>query len=214
MVIMPFNEEHLEDAAALVAVRYREERNLNPILPTRFEDAAAVLPILHDNINRQTGVVARREGKLIGFLTGFMSLFREVRTAYIPYWGHGAGSDTRQETYRVLYASLARHWVANGYFTHIITILAHEHTVSDAWYSLGFGMTTVDAFRDLAPVEGPVTDVEIHRATLQDIDPVITLVIACLLNAASSSHDISGPYPTPDCVTAPESSSAPTSSSP
>ena len=67
--IVPFNEDHLEEAAALVAVRYREERNLNPILPAQFEDATAVLPILHDNTRRQTGVVARREGKLIGFLT-------------------------------------------------------------------------------------------------------------------------------------------------
>ncbi len=67
--IVPFNEDHLEEAAALVAVRYREERNVNPILPAQFEDATAVLPILHDNTRRQTGVVARREGKLIGFLT-------------------------------------------------------------------------------------------------------------------------------------------------
>lgn len=178
MEIVPFNEEHLEEAAALVAVRYREERNLNPILPSRFEDAAAVLPILHDNINRQTGVVARREGKLIGFLTGFMSLFREVRTAYIPYWGHGAGSDTRQETYRMLYASLARHWVANGYFTHIITILAHEQEVLDAWFMFGFGMDNIDALRDVSSIKRTTADVKVRRATTDDIDAVMSLALA------------------------------------
>ncbi len=77
--IGPFSEEHLEETAALVAVRCQHETKHNPILPARFEDAAAVLPILHNNTRRQTGVVARREGKLIGFLTGFMSSFREVR---------------------------------------------------------------------------------------------------------------------------------------
>ena len=176
--IVPFSEDHLEEAAALVAVRYREERNLNPILPARFEDAAAVLPILHNNTRRQTGVVARREGKLIGFLTGFMSSFREVRTAYIPYWGHGAGSGNRQETYRVLYASLARHWVANGYFAHIISVLAHEQEVMDTWFSLGFGMDNIDALRDVSPIEGVTAEVEIRLASQEDVDAVMSLALA------------------------------------
>lgn len=176
--IVPFSEDHLEEAAGLVAVRYRQERKHNPILPARFEDAAAVLPILQNNTRRQTGMVAMREGRLIGFLTGFMSLFREVRTAFIPYWGHGASSDNRQKTYWSMYASLARHWVANGYFNHIITVLAHEQEVLGAWFMLGFGMDNIDTLRDVSSIKRVMADVEIRRATMDDIDAVMSLALA------------------------------------
>jgi len=176
MVIMPFNEEHLEDAGALVAARYRAERKLDLSLPPAFEDSGSIVPRLRDYAN----------GRLAGFLLGLLVLNIDRRLAWSPDWCHAADSNDNREIYRAMYAELAPRWVTDGYFAHAVTVFAHEHTVSDAWYSLGFGVTTVDAFRDLAPVEGPVTDVEIRRATLQDIDPVITLVIALRRHMASA----------------------------
>ena len=75
---------------------------------------------------------------------------RGAQTAYIPDWGHAADSIDRRETYRTMYTSVAEHWVAKGYFTHAITVLAHEREAMDAWVSLSFAMIEINALRDLS----------------------------------------------------------------
>jgi len=44
--LVPFGREHVEDAARLFAARYRVARREQPLLPARFEDPAAVRPLL------------------------------------------------------------------------------------------------------------------------------------------------------------------------
>ena len=186
MEIIPLSKQHIEDAAVLVSVRYRAERKYNRSLPPAFEDPASIAPRLQDYANNRAGVAAVRDGRLAGFLLGLLVLNIGRRLAWVPDWGHAADSNNSREIYRALYAELAPRWVNDGYFTHAITVFSHEQTVSDAWFSLGFGQTTVDAFRDLSPAEGPAADVEIHRATSLDIDPVIDLVVALRRHLASA----------------------------
>ena len=176
--IVPFQRDHLEDAAELVANRYREERGLNKSLPAQFEDADAVLPLLKGCANGQVGIAAIRERRLIGFLIGSFITVRQAKTAYVPDWGHAADSESGQKIYQTMYANLAPRWVADGFFAHAVTLLAHEREVMDAWFSLGFGMLGVDAVRDVSPIEGGMAEVEIRRAGLEDIDIVLTLRVA------------------------------------
>lgn len=184
--IVPFSEDHIEAAAALVAARYRAERDFNKSLPTKYEEAEAIVPILQDNSKRTTGVTTIREGRLAGFATGLMTMHREARTAYIPDWGHGTEPADRWGTYRAMYAGLAHHWVANGYFTHIVTVFANEREVADAWFSLGFGLENVDALREVSLVEGPVAEVEIRRANPEDFDVVMALTLATRQHIATT----------------------------
>jgi len=176
--IVPFQRDHLEDAAVLVANRYRAERGINKSLPSQFEDADAVLPLLKDYANGQAGIAAICEKRPIGFLIGLLITVRQVKTAYVPDWGHAADSEGGRKIYRAMYANIAPRWVADGYFAHAVTLLAHEREVMNAWFSLGFGMVEVDAVRDVSPVEGGKTEVEIRRAGLEDIDIVLTLRVA------------------------------------
>jgi len=176
--IVPFSDGHLEEAAALVASRYRAARDLDKSLPARFEDSNATVPLLRDYAKKGAGVAAIREGQVVGFLITLYPLIRGVRTAYVPDWGHAADSTGRREIYRVMYANLARRWVANGYFAHAVTLLAHEHEAMDAWFSLGFGQIEIDAIRDLSAVKGAMAEVEIRRAQPEDIDVVLTLRLA------------------------------------
>lgn len=173
--IIPFMNDHLEDTAALVATRYRAERDLNKSLPARFEDANAVLPLLRDYANGQTGIAAIRDSRLIGFLIGLLVTVRGVKTVYVPDWGHAADLEGGREIYRAMYANLAPRWVADEYFAHAITVLAHEREVMDAWFSLGFGLINIDALRDLNPIEGGIAEFEIRRAGLEDVDALMTL---------------------------------------
>jgi len=184
--IVSLSDDHLKDAAALVAARYREERDLEKSLPAGFENPDTILPLLKRYTKNAAGVSAIREGKVAGFLVPVFILLRGVRTAYVSDCGHAGASDGRREIYHEMYASLARLWTTNGYFTHAVTVLAHERETLDAWFSLGFGLTTIDALRSLNPMAESTVEVVIRRATSQDIDPVLFLKVGLWRHMATS----------------------------
>ena len=176
--VVPFTDDHLEEAARMVAARYQAERSLEQSLPVRFESPEAIMPLMHKVTERGPGVAAIRDGGLVGFLLTHLSLFREARSAYTPDCGHAAEAVGRRDIYRSMYASLSRVWLAHGCFDHGITLLAHEREALDAWFSLGFGLTVIDVLRDVRPVRGPAAAIDIRRATPKDVDLVATLEIA------------------------------------
>ncbi|MBM4466303.1 MAG: GNAT family N-acetyltransferase [Chloroflexi bacterium] len=174
--IVLLQNKHLEDAAALVTTGYRALRERVPSLPSRYEDASSILPLLRDLAGQAPGVVAMRDGRLAGFLSGMvLPDFRGKRSVYSPEWANAVDREDGGETYREMYAHLSARWVADGCFTHVITLLAQDHDAIDAWYWLGFGLTTVDAIRDLTPVQGSTADVVIRRAGLEDIEQAMAL---------------------------------------
>lgn len=172
----PLRDEHLEDAAALMTARYRALREQLPSLPSRYEDVSSILPLLRDMAGKAPGVAAMRDGRLAGFLLGMvLPEFRGKRSVYSPEWANAVDGEGGGEAYREMYAHLSARWVADGCFLHVITLLAHDHDAIDAWYWLGFGLTTVDAIRDLTPVQGSTADVVIRRAGLEDIEQAMAL---------------------------------------
>ena len=174
--IIPLRDEHLEAAAAVFTTGYQVQREHEPSLPSRYENATTMLPLLRDLTRQAPGVAAIRGGRLAGFLMGqVLSMFRGRRSVYTPEWAHAADVENRREIYRDMYARLSPRWVANGCFSHVITILAHDRPAIDAFFWLGSGLIAVDAMRDLGPVQGPMAQVEIRRAGLEDIELVMTL---------------------------------------
>ncbi len=174
--IVPLRDDHLEDAAALVTARYRALRERAPSLPSRYEDVSSVLTPLRDLAGQAPGVVAMRNGRLVGFLLGMViSEFRGKRATYSPEWANAADAEGGREIYREMYACLSARWVAEGCFTHLVTLLAHDREVIDAWHWLGFGLAAVDAIRDLTPMQGTSADVAIRRAGLADVEQAMTL---------------------------------------
>jgi len=174
--IVPLRDDHLADAAALVTVGYRALRERAPSLPSRYEDVTSILPLLRDLAGQAPGVVAMRDGRLAGFLLEMViPEFRGKRGAYSPEWANAARAEGSREIYREMYACLSARWVADGCFTHLITLLAHDGEAIDAWHWLGFGLAAVDAIRDLTPVQGASADVVIRRAGLEDVEEAMTL---------------------------------------
>jgi GNAT superfamily N-acetyltransferase len=174
--IVPLRDKHLEDAAALVTARYRALRGHAPPLPSRYEDVSSILTPLRDLAGQAPGVVAMRDGRLAGFLLGMvLAEFRGKRAVYSPEWANAVEGEDGREIYREMYARLSAGWVADGCFTHVITLLAHDREAIDAWHWLGFGLTAVDAMRDLTPAQGAIAKFEIRRAGLEDIEEAITL---------------------------------------
>jgi GNAT superfamily N-acetyltransferase len=176
MKVVPLGEEHLQDAAALVSRRYQGLRAQVPSLPLRYAEVSTLLPMLRDIAGAGPGVATIRGGQLVGFLSGWlMPSFRGKRSAFSPEWANAAEPENSQRIYEQMYTHLSTSWVADGYTTHLIGLLANDREGLEGWHWLGFGMLAADAVRDLQPVPGRDTDVEIRRAGLQDLDQVKTL---------------------------------------
>jgi GNAT superfamily N-acetyltransferase len=174
--IVAFRSDHLAGATALWAGRYRAQRQCTPRLPAKYEDASVILPLL-DNLSGQApGVVTIRNGRVIGFLLGFLlDGFRGKRSAYSPEWANTADAEDSRQLYQEMYTALSARWVANGRFTHVISVLSHETEALDALHWLGFGMTAVDATRELSPIREARDDVTIRRAQPADAERISAL---------------------------------------
>jgi GNAT superfamily N-acetyltransferase len=169
--IVSLRDQHQEEAANLVATRHRREHDQVPVLPGRFDDAAAVLPPLRRLADRSPGVVAVEGDRLVGILVGMvLPEFKGMRSIYVPEWSHTATGDRRRRVYEEMYAQLAAQWAADGCLLHAITVLAHDREAFDGWNWLGFGMLVVDAVRDLTPVEAEPSDVDVWRADAEDVE--------------------------------------------
>jgi len=169
--IASLREEHLEDAAALVSVRYKALREHVPLLPSRYEDVETILPMLRDLTGQAAGVVAIRGRRLAGFLVGFViPMFLGKRSVYSPEWANGAELGDSRRVYEEMYGHLSAHWVANGCFTHLVSMLGHDRESIEGWQWLGFGLAAVDGVRELKSVKGAAAEVEVRRASVEDIE--------------------------------------------
>lgn len=169
--IASLREEHLEDAAALVSVRYKALRENVPLLPSRYEDVATILHMLRDLTGEAPGVVAIRGSRLVGFLLGFViPMFLGKRSVYSPEWANGAELGESRRVYGEMYGHLSANWVANGCFTHLVSMLGHDREGIEGWQWLGFGLAAVDGVRELKAVEGGGAEVKVRRASVEDIE--------------------------------------------
>jgi GNAT superfamily N-acetyltransferase len=167
--IIPLQEEHIEDAADLVARRYRSLRKDLPLLPTRYEDASIIAGLLESLGSHPTGVAAIRGGRLVGFLSGFqLDELLGKRFVFSPEWANAAEIDESRRIYEEMYASLSPQWVRQGYHIHAVSLLGHDHSGIEAWQWLGFGFAAVDALRPPLSIQSSRQDVHIRQACADD----------------------------------------------
>jgi GNAT superfamily N-acetyltransferase len=189
--IEPLTAEHLEAAAGMVAERYRAARAEIPMLPAAYVAAGAVAPRLQVHIGHVPGVVALDAGRPVGFIMSLLVSNRAERMAYVPDFAHGAETGRKYELYRLMYAEIADQWLANGCFMHGITLYPQEQAASASWFSVGFGLTVMDALRvvkspgDIDGQSRP-TDLELRRASPEDVDLVTALEYGLVRHLSSS----------------------------
>jgi len=105
---------------------------------------------------------------------------RSERMAYIPDFGHGVEAGREYELYRLMYAQIAKQWLANGCFMHGVTLYPQEQAASAGWFSVGFGLTVMDALRVVTPPKNESKQavpagIEIDRAGTGDVESVAAL---------------------------------------
>jgi len=133
-----FAEEHLDAAGALLAARHRVHRAAEPLLATRFEDAAACreeVAMLWGQ-EQASGVVALRDACVAGFLLGVR---RDDERWGANVWIEAAGYAVDEpELVRDLYGFMSERWVDDGRTRHYALVPSLDDHVT-AWFHLSFG---------------------------------------------------------------------------
>ena len=176
--LRPFADEHLDDAAALLAERHRCHRLAEPLLPEAFEDPASArqAPSSSTRAEGASGSVALRGGRLVGYLIGSRrsgAMWGE--SAWIETPGHAAED---AETVRDLYGAAAAGWVESGVTRHYALVPATDAALVDAWFRLGFGQQQGLGIREVPAEAARLPDgVTVRRAGPADVDTVLQLDI-------------------------------------
>ena len=185
--ITPFNAEHLDAAAVLLATRHRDDRTREPELPARFEAPGATRAVLGRMFQRpeSTGVVAVRLGRMVGYVLGITvftpptsrgAAFLAPRAGFIGYAGRAVDAEDATDVHGALYSALATDWVEAGCLTHYVQVAPTDARTEERWHTLGFGREFVTAMRDtaaLAPADWPGDS---RRAGPEDLDTILGFI--------------------------------------
>ncbi len=162
--IVPFSDEHLSGAAAVLAERHARHRAAEPLLPDVVD--------FREQIEREwtaegaSGATALANGEVVGYLIG-----RGEDGPFGRYlWVRLAGHAVRQpgELVRDLYAAAAGRWVAEGLTKQFVFVPPLPDLV-DPWFRLSFGASAALAARETAPEHVPELGLSIRPSTPDDL---------------------------------------------
>jgi GNAT superfamily N-acetyltransferase len=182
--LRPFADEHLDDAAALLAERQRRHRLAEPLLSAAFEDPAVARVELDGawRADGASGAVALRDGRVVGYLIGSRrsgAMWGE--SAWVETPGHAA---EEAELVRDLYGAAAAVWVESGAMRHYAIVPATDPELVDAWFRLGFGQQQGLGIREVPAEPAALPEgVTVRRAGPEDVDTVLRLDILATFQA-------------------------------
>ncbi len=214
--IIAFGDERLDEAAQLLAARWRADREHAPMLPARFAEPTAARGAVEVTWHAAgaQGVVAFADGRMAGYLIGAPQIDTRIgRTASVELAGHALAPGQDADLYRDLYAALSPDWLAMGLFTHHITLPVADIHALAAWFQLTFGAEKAFGLRaltdaDLTTAARAMMDGEsddepliIRRATLDDLEAIVA--VADAVPRYQAGPPIYAPFP-PEEMRAPE----------
>ena len=158
MKIVPFAEEHVEPAAALLEERHRRHREAEPLLPAEADYTAEV------------SALREKDGASGVFTEDGYLLATRLDESWGPNaWIELAGHAVREpELVRDLYAQGAAGWVEEGRTRHYVYVPANDAELVDAWFRLGFGAQHAFGMRELADEPAPEIEGVVARVASED----------------------------------------------
>ena len=139
MKIVPFAEEHVEPAGALLEERHRRHREAEPLLPGDVDYGAEVRALWEQD--GASGVFAE---------DGYLLATRLDESWGPNAWIELAGHAVREpELVRDLYAHAAARWVEEGRTRHYAVVPATDAELVDAWFRLGFGQQQAHGMQEV-----------------------------------------------------------------
>src|SRR5262245_21118103 len=167
LLIQPFSEEHIADAASLLEERHARHRAVEPGLPSKVDYRAEIEALWA--LDERSGTVAIRNGELVGYLLG---AHRDVESWGSNIWVEYAGHAVREpEIVRDLYAVAAGEWASRGRDAHYALVPATDAELVDAWFRLSFGAQHAAAIQETPEsLPAPPSHVVVRPAVAEDID--------------------------------------------
>lgn len=190
--LVPFEERHLPEAAALLADRHRRHRLVEPLLPDVDDFEAQV----ERDWRRggASGAVVLDGDDVAGYLIGYPREDPHGRSLWIDLAGHAA---REPELVRDLYRGAAEAWVEAGLTRHMVFVPALRELV-EPWFRLSFGASAALAARETAIEPEPETGVVVRASVPDDLERV-AIFASELYRVNAASPSFSGlTVPTPE----------------
>ena len=180
--IVPFNDAHLDDAAALLAARHERHREAEPLLPGDVDFRAEI-----EKEWRPEGASGVFAGD--AYVIGAASEFAGISWLRVGIAGQAIEGD--RERMRDLYAAAAQQWIDQGHTKQAVFVPSYDRELVNAWFRLGFGGSATLAMRETRSEEPFEAGVEIRRGTPDDFGEAARLERE-LSSAMQSSPSFSG----------------------
>lgn len=172
--------DHLDDAAGLLAARHRRQLAVEPLLDPAYGEVAAAR---HEvaavaNADDASGVVAVRDGRMVGYLLGApKAVSMWGPNVWVEAAGMALADGEPAESMRDLYALAAARWVAEGRTAQYCIVPSHDRDLVEAWFRLGFGHQHTHAIQPAQPglVPAVASGLTVRRAVRGDIPALAAL---------------------------------------
>ena len=189
--VVPFTDDHLDAAAALLAARHARHREAEPLLPVVADFRAEIER--EWRADGASGVFASRGGEPVAYLVARPLPYGGGGTWMVAgIAGHAVEGDA--EAARDVYAAAAQGWFEAGHMRHGVFVPAHDGALIDAWFRLSFGASAALATRE-ATAEAPFdAGVQIRLGEPRDLEDAARLEVA-LNEAMTPSPSFSGAQP-------------------
>ena len=174
--LTPLEQEHLTDAARLLADRHRRHRRTQPLLSARFEDPSVCEAELAEAVKADgaSGAVATRGGRLVGYLLGApKGTDTWGPNVWVETAGQAVAADEPAEVIRDVYGLAATRWVQEGRTAHYVLAPSPDRALLDAWFRLAFGNQHSHAIRPVPTAPPPAPQGVAVRRTRRDDIPVL-----------------------------------------
>lgn len=169
--IQPFSAEHVDAAAGLLAQRHARHLEAEPLLSADVDFRAEVEGVW--NGEAASGVVATRDGELVGYLLGVQRDATWGPNVWVELAGHAV---EEPELIRDLYAVAAANWLEEGRHRHYAIVPATDRPLVDAWFRLSFGAQHAFGIQPTPTAPNDSAEgVKVRRATAEDVDAAIVL---------------------------------------
>ena len=187
--IVPFNDAHLDDAAALLAARHERHREAEPLLPGDVDFRAEI-----EKEWRPEGASGVFAGD--AYVIGAASEFAGISWLRVGIAGQAIEGD--RERMRDLYAAAAQQWVDQGCTKQAVFVPSYDRELVERLVPARFGGSATLAMRETRPEEPFEAGVEIRRGTPDDFERGGAAGASSMSSAMQPSPSFSGiPLQTP-----------------
>lgn len=195
--IRPFSDEHLDDAARLLAARHERHREAEALLP----DVTGFRAEIEREWQAEgaSGVIATVGDEAVGYVVAAPRAYGDTCTwMVVGIAGHAVEGDA--ELVRDLYAAAAATWAADGHMRHGVFVPASDEALLDAWFRLTFGASGALAIRETTPAGPFEASVEIRRSAPDDLADAARLEQAMTESMVSSPSFSTSAVPSTDAA--------------